>query len=56
LLEAGAALLGRRRIAESLCESLQVDASKARAVLGWKPAMTSREGIVRAAAEWEFAR
>ena len=55
LLRAGAMLLGRRRVAESLCDSLQVDAAKARDVLGWKPAMTSREGIAHAAAEWRFA-
>jgi nucleoside-diphosphate-sugar epimerase len=52
LLKAGAALAGRTRIAESLCESLQVDASKARRVLGWAPSSTSREGIARTAAEW----
>jgi nucleoside-diphosphate-sugar epimerase len=32
-----ATMLGRERTARSLCESLQVDASKARRVLGWKP-------------------
>jgi len=52
LLKAAAALAGRARIAESLCDSLQVDASKARRVLGWTPSSTSHEGIARAAAEW----
>jgi UDP-glucose 4-epimerase len=37
LLIAIATLLGRERTARSLCESLRVDASKARRVLGWKP-------------------
>jgi nucleoside-diphosphate-sugar epimerase len=37
LLIAAASMLGRGRIARSLCESLQVDASKARRVLGWSP-------------------
>lgn len=37
LLIALATMLGRERTARSLCESLQVDASKARRLLGWKP-------------------
>jgi nucleoside-diphosphate-sugar epimerase len=37
VLVALATMLGRERAARSLCESLQVDASKARRVLGWKP-------------------
>jgi nucleoside-diphosphate-sugar epimerase len=52
LLKASASLAGRARIAEGLCESLQVDASKSRRLLGWAPSSTSRQGIVRAAAEW----
>lgn len=54
LLEAGAAIAGKARLAESLCESLQVDASKARRLLGWTPATNSHEGITRAAAQWRF--
>lgn len=49
LLLAAATLLGRRRLAESLCASLQVDASKARRVLGWTPAIPAEEGVRRAA-------
>jgi nucleoside-diphosphate-sugar epimerase len=52
LLVTGARLLGRGRMARSLCESLQVDASKARRVLGWTLAITTREGLARAAAAW----
>lgn len=55
LLVAGAKVLGRARTAQSLCDSLQVDASKARRVLGWTPAITTREGVVRAAAAWRRA-
>ena len=55
LLEAGAALAGKTRLAESLCESLQVDASKARRLLDWKPSCDSHEGITRAAAQWSLA-
>lgn len=52
LLLAAATLLGRRRLAESLCTSLQVDASKARRVLGWTPAIPAEEGVRRAARAW----
>lgn len=51
LLKLGARLVGRPRIAESLCESLQVDAAKARRVLGWTPALRTREGIASAVAQ-----
>jgi nucleoside-diphosphate-sugar epimerase len=54
-LELAAKLAGRTRIAESLCASLQVDAAKARRVLGWRPAVPAREGIARAAAAWRAA-
>lgn len=37
LLTIGAGLLGRKDVAKRLCGSLQVDISKARSVLGWKP-------------------
>jgi len=45
LLKAGAALLGRRDVAQRLCESLQVDISKARNVLGWNPPISVDEGL-----------
>ncbi|AMO22092.1 NAD-dependent epimerase/dehydratase family protein [Ramlibacter solisilvae] len=40
---------GRGRIAESLCDSLQVDAGKARRLLGWMPARSAAEGVREAA-------
>jgi nucleoside-diphosphate-sugar epimerase len=49
LLTAGAALLGRRDIAQRLCGSLQVDISKARTLLGWKPPISVDEGLRRTA-------
>lgn len=55
LLRAAARLLGRARIAESLCDSLQVDASKARRLLGWVPAPGSAQGLAQAASEWRPA-
>lgn len=54
LLVAAATLIGRRRTAEGVCESLQVDPSKAGRVLGWKPAIGMREGIEQAARDWSF--
>jgi nucleoside-diphosphate-sugar epimerase len=50
-LQAAAALAGRRRLAESLCESLQVDTSRARRLLGWRPGTSAQDGVRRAAAE-----
>ena len=55
LLEVAAAGVGRRRIVESLCHSLQVDASKAHRVLGWSPPVRAQVGIERAAAAWRIA-
>jgi nucleoside-diphosphate-sugar epimerase len=49
LLKVGAALLGRRDIAQRLCESLQVDISKTRNVLGWNPPISVDEGLRRTA-------
>lgn len=54
VLRAAAALAGRARMAQGLCDSLQVDASKARALLGWLPAIRTHDGIARAASEWGF--
>jgi nucleoside-diphosphate-sugar epimerase len=45
LLEAGAALLGRRDMAQRLCGSLQVDISKAKMLLGWNPPISVDEGL-----------
>lgn len=55
LLKAAATLAGRARLAESLCESLQVDASKARRTLDWTPEPHPAEAIARAVAAWSRA-
>lgn len=47
LLEAGAALLGRRDMAQRLCGSLQVDILKTRDLLGWNPPISVDEGLRR---------
>jgi nucleoside-diphosphate-sugar epimerase len=49
LLQAGAALLGKPELAQRLCGSLQVDTTKTRHLLGWKPPMSVDEGLRRAA-------
>lgn len=46
---AAAAAAGRPRLAESLFASLQVDAAKARRLLGWQPRLTTQEGLRQAA-------
>lgn len=45
LLQWGAALLGKRDVAQRLCGSLQVDISKTRQLLGWAPPLTLDQGL-----------
>lgn len=44
-----ATLLGRRATLERVCGSLQVDISKARTTLGWRPPVSVREGLAQVA-------
>jgi len=44
-LELGAAMLGKREVAQRLCGSLQVDMTKTRSLLGWIPPMTLDQGL-----------
>lgn len=53
MLEAGAVALGRRAVGQRLWGNLQVDASKARELLGWRPVVGVDEGLRRAAAGFE---
>jgi len=48
MLRAAPAALGKREMARRLLGSLQVDASKAREVLGWVPPVSLDEGLRRA--------
>jgi UDP-glucose 4-epimerase len=48
VLESGAALLGKRAVAQRLCGSLQVDIDKTRRLLGWTPPLTLNEGLKKA--------
>lgn len=45
LLTLGARLLGRPAVADRLCQSLQVDISKAKAILGWAPPFNVAQGL-----------
>ncbi|WP_137821640.1 SDR family oxidoreductase [Pseudomonas sp. D(2018)] len=40
VLEAGAAMLGKKALSQRLCGSLQVDISKTRELLGWEPSVS----------------
>ena len=45
LLRAGISLLGKRAVADRLLGNLQVDATKARTLLGWSPVVTMDEQL-----------
>lgn len=47
LLRAGASLLGKRAVADRLLGNLQVDATKARTLLGWRPVVTMDEQLAK---------
>lgn len=53
LLELGASLLGKRRVAQRLCSSLQVDISKTRELLGWKPRVSVDEALRKTAMDFQ---
>lgn len=48
LMKWGAALLGKRALAQRLCSSLQLDIAKTRQLLGWTPPVSVDEGLRRA--------
>ena len=49
LLQTGAALLGRRDLAQRLLSSLQVDITKNHQLLGWRPPYTLEQGLAATA-------
>ncbi len=49
ILEAGAALLGKRDVAQRLCGNLQVDITKARTMLGWNQPFSLADGLTATA-------
>ncbi|WP_341938832.1 NAD-dependent epimerase/dehydratase family protein [Marinimicrobium sp. C2-29] len=52
LLKFGAGVLGRRGMAERLCDSLQVSDDKARNRLVWRPPFSVEEGLRRTASQF----
>lgn len=53
LLQAGAAMLGRRAIAQRLCGSLQVDIGKTRELLAWAPPVSVDDALRETARAFE---
>jgi nucleoside-diphosphate-sugar epimerase len=51
-IEAAAALIGRRHLARPLTRSLEVDASLARDLLGWRPALSLEDCVDEIARAW----
>lgn len=49
LIELGAALIGKRNVAQRLCGNLQIDISKARSLLGWEPPFSVADGLKKTA-------
>ncbi|WP_070970458.1 UDP-glucose 4-epimerase family protein [Vibrio sonorensis] len=45
LIQWGANLLGKPKVAQRICSNLQIDSSEARETLGWVPPFTLQEGI-----------
>ena len=56
LLRLGARLLSKQDMADRLLGSLQVDSSKARELLGWKPVLTMQEQLKKMAEADELAK
>lgn len=52
LLTNSAALFGRSSVVRRLCDSLQLDISKTKKLLGWHPPVTLDEGLERTATAW----
>jgi len=52
LLKTAAMLLGKREMAQRLCNSLQVDISKARDLLGWQPPVRVDDALKKTAADF----
>jgi UDP-glucose 4-epimerase len=48
----GAQLLGKQALSRRLCESLYMDSSKTRTLLGWSPRLSVDEGLRIAAEEF----
>lgn len=47
LLKIMAAMVGKKNMARQLCDSLQVDISKAKQLLGWQPPFSVQQGLAK---------
>ena len=56
VLRTASTLLGRRGMYVQLCESLQVDSSKIRQLLGWKPKTNAQTQLIKAGREYLDSR
>src|SRR5690606_7059893 len=52
ILWMGATLVGKQAMCRQLCDDLVVDASKARELLGWRPAVDVRQALRAAGARY----
>jgi len=52
ILKTAAILLGKRDMAQRLCNSLQVDISEARDLLGWQPSVSVDDALKKTAADF----
>ena len=50
VLKCGASLVGRQQDMQRLCGNLQVDTSKARTLLGWRPTVSLQDGLKKTVA------
>jgi nucleoside-diphosphate-sugar epimerase len=50
VLKCGASLVGRQHDMQRLCGNLQVDTSKARTLLGWRPTVSLQDGLKKTVA------
>ncbi len=55
ILRTGAKMLGRETILQRLCDSLQVDISKTRYLLGWEPPVTMEQGLEETARHFSYS-
>ncbi|MBL1259528.1 MAG: SDR family oxidoreductase [Thiotrichaceae bacterium] len=56
LLKAGATLLGKRDVAQRLLGSLQVDISKTRGILGWRPPVSVDDALKKTAEDFHLRK
>ncbi|WDH33707.1 NAD-dependent epimerase/dehydratase family protein [Pseudomonas chlororaphis] len=56
LMQIGAQLLGMQGTFEQLCQSLVIDSSKARNLLGWQPPIPAEQALIKAGQDFRASR